>query len=50
MAFGLTNAPGTFKRLMEHAMGELNLKECLIYLDDIIIYSKSLDVHFRRFH
>ena len=35
MAFGLTNAPATFQRLMEHCMGEMNLKECLIFLDDI---------------
>ena len=31
MAFGLTNAPATFQRLMERCMGELNLKECLIF-------------------
>lgn len=48
MAFGLTNAPATFQRLMERCMGELHLKECLIYLDDIIIYSKTLDEHFER--
>lgn len=48
MAFGLTNAPATFQRLMERCMGELHLKECLIYLDDIIIFSDSVDSHFRR--
>ena len=37
MAFGLTTPPATFQRLMERCMGELHLKECLIYLDDIII-------------
>ena len=46
MAFGLTNAPATFQRLVERCMGELHLKECLIYLDDIIILSKSFDEHF----
>ena len=48
MAFGLTNAPATFQRLMERCMGELHLKECLIYLDDIIIFSKSFDEHIKR--
>ena len=37
MAFGLTNAPATFQHLMEHCMGELNLKECFICLDGIAI-------------
>ena len=40
MAFGLTNAPATFQRLMEGTMAELNLKECLIFLDDILIFSE----------
>ena len=35
IVFGLTNAPATFQRLMERCMGELHLKECLIYLDNI---------------
>ena len=47
MAFGLTNAPATFQRLMECCMGELHLKECLIHLDDIIIFSKSFDEHIK---
>lgn len=48
MAFGLTNAPGSFQRLMERCMGPLNLKECLIYLDDIIIFSKTFEEHIKR--
>ncbi|XP_060607809.1 uncharacterized protein LOC132759951 [Ruditapes philippinarum] len=48
MAFGLTNAPATFQRLMERCMGELNLKECLIYLDDVIIFSDTVEKHFER--
>ncbi|MCG8094292.1 MAG: DDE-type integrase/transposase/recombinase [Candidatus Thiodiazotropha endolucinida] len=48
MAFGLTNAPSTFQRLMERCMGDLHLKECLIYLDDIIIFSKTFDEHITR--
>ena len=48
MAFGLTNAPATFQRLMERCMGELNLRECLIFLDDILIYSETFEEHIRR--
>ena len=40
MAFGLTNAPATFQRLIERCIGEMNLKDCLIFLDDILIFLK----------
>ena len=48
MAFGLTNAPATFQRLMECCMGEMNLKECLIFLDDILIFSETFEEHISR--
>ena len=48
MLFGLCNAPATFQRLMEMCMGNLNLQDCLIYLDDIIIYSSTFDEHMER--
>ena len=48
MAFGLTNAPATFQRLMERCMGELHLKDCHIYLDDIITFSKTFEKHLER--
>ena len=46
--FGLTNAPATFQRLMELCLGELHLDWCIIYLDDIIIFSKNPDDHITR--
>ena len=41
MSFGLTNAPVTFQHLMESCLGEMHLKWCLIYLDDIVAFSKT---------
>ena len=48
MPFGLTNAPATFQRLMENYLGDLHLNWCIIYLNDIIIYSKTPEEHVKR--
>ena len=48
MPFGLTNAPATFQRLMESCLGELHLNWCIIYLDDVIVYSKTPEEHIER--
>ena len=40
MPFELCNAPATFQWLMQNCMGELNLVYCLIYLDDLIVFSQ----------
>ena len=48
MPFGLTNTPATFQRLMETCLGDLNLHWCIIYLDDIVIFSKDLASHLKR--
>ena len=39
MLFGLCNGPPKFQSLMLNCLGELNLTYCLIYLDDVIIFS-----------
>jgi len=46
--FGLVNAPATFQRLMNDVLRDYLRKFCLVYLDDIIIYSKSLKDHKRH--
>ena len=43
--FGLCNVPMTLQRLMQNHLGKLNLTYCLIYLDDVIIYSKMPAEH-----
>ena len=48
LAFGLTNSPSTYQRLMEECLGDLNMKICVIYLDDLIIFADSFDEHMKR--
>ena len=45
MSFGLTNAPATFQRLIETCLGDLHLNWCIIYLDDVVIFSRMPEEH-----
>lgn len=48
MPQGVTNAPSTFQRLMEKCVGDLHLNEVLVFLDDIIVFSETLEDHEAR--
>jgi hypothetical protein len=48
MPFGLTNAPPTFQRAMDELLQGLNWKYCLVYIDDVIVYSSNFETHLVR--
>ena len=48
MPFGLTNAPPTFQRLMQCVLAGLSGTHCLVYLDDIIVFSTTFEEHLQR--
>jgi len=46
--FGLCNAGSTFQRVMDLALNGLNFNMCLVYLDDILVYSSTVEEHLLR--
>ena len=48
MPFRLTNTPSSFQQLVGTCLRALNLKWCIIYLDDIVIFSKDPASHLER--
>lgn len=48
MPQGITNAPSTFQRLMEKYVCDINLKEVLVFLDGLIVFSDTLKQHETR--
>ena len=48
MPFGLTNAPATFPKTFDILLSPYKCRSCLVYLDDIIIFSKSVEEHFQH--
>lgn len=45
MPMGLKNSPSTFQRVMDNVLRDLQNEVCLVYLDDIVVFSTSLQEH-----
>ena len=48
MPMGLNTAPATFQRLMQTTMNDLAFQILLVYLDDLLVYSRDFDEHLER--
>jgi hypothetical protein len=49
MPFGLKNAPSEFQRIMNDIFNA-HSKFCIVYIDDVLIFSHSIDQHFKHLH
>jgi len=47
MAFGLTNSPATFQRALDIILSGMTWQTCLVYLDDFIVFSDTLENHMK---
>ena len=48
MPFGLCNAPATFQRVMQRVLADLEWRSCFVFLDDILVVSKTFEEHLSR--
>ena len=48
MPIGLKNAPATFQRAVDIIPSWVKWQHALVYLDDVIVYSKTVEAHFQH--
>ena len=48
MPFGLRNAPTTFQRALDIILSVVRSKKCLVYIDDVVIFSETEKEHFTQ--
>jgi hypothetical protein len=47
MPFGSMNAPATFQRLMDRVLSGMTWRQVLVYLDDVLLFSRTWDEHIK---
>ena len=48
LPYGLSNSPASFQRLMDVVLRDLTGTECWIFLDDLIVFSDTIEEHASR--
>lgn len=48
MPQGISEVPATFQRVMERTIRDMNFLEVLVYLDDLIVFGKTIEEHGER--
>ena len=48
MPFGLCKSPASFQRMMDIVLSGLKWRSCLVYLDDVIVFSETFEEHLQR--
>lgn len=48
LPFGLCSAPATFQRMMDTVLSGLKWQSCLVYLDDVVVFSETFEQHLHR--
>ena len=48
MPFGLRNAPATFQRALDIPLSGVRWQICLVYLDDVILFSRTVEQHVKH--